>query len=174
MCPVTPSHILAHSGSLLGPLGHIQMMALSLLQQPTFDMMPFYSPPQSCKGVGRFLRKWQEIVPHQQAGLRQHPGSVMVELVEGFAAWGEHQKTKLLCIYSLFSPTCLPFKTGHAFSHPSLLNFAFLFHWKHCYFQTERSTAVSSATLYFLTAQSLLQCINKNRKHHNHILKGEK
>lgn len=52
MCPVTPSHILAHSGSLLGPLGHIQMMALSLLQQPTFDMMPFYSPPQSCKGVG--------------------------------------------------------------------------------------------------------------------------
>lgn len=86
---LAPSHIVAHSYSLLGPLGHIQMMALSLslLQQPTFKLMPFYSQPQSCKEVGG-LGEWQEISPRidlrQLAGLKQHP--VMVEVVEGFGA----------------------------------------------------------------------------------------
>ena len=53
-----PDTLQAHSYSLLGPWGHIQMMTLSLPQQPTFELLSFYSQPQSCEGVGGFYFFW--------------------------------------------------------------------------------------------------------------------
>lgn len=111
-CPWRP-HILALYYSLLAPLGHIQMMTLSLLQQPTFELMAFYSQPHSCKGAGG-LGVWQEISPGivlcQRTSVETAPwllhgggGGRFLKLQR--AAWGEYEiqwQNFLLRIYSLF------------------------------------------------------------------------
>lgn len=112
---LAPARIPARLVPPVGPLGSHSNddTVTSAAASARADASFFLFANHELRGVGGFLGEWQEISPGialcQHAGLRQHPGSVMVEVVEGFGAAESSLRRISDSVTKLPCPNLFPF-----------------------------------------------------------------